>query len=255
MSQLTQFGGRFCRNASIPSRASSETNSSADCSVSASACAVECIQDRRRSSTPSTRPVPAASPSRSRRSARRQLPLTSSAATVTSPISAAASAPELLAGHEVAARGARRHLRQQRQRDDRRRHADARLGQRERAAASRDDDVARPDEPEPAGPHVPVDRRRSPASAARGSRRSRCVSSRALSTATSRRDRAPLASDRSAPAQNVPPVWPSTTARTAGVVGRVGEALRAAARPAPWTARCGCAASPASAARPRPSTA
>ena len=37
-SSLTQFGGRFCRNASIPSRASSETNSAADCSVSSSAC-------------------------------------------------------------------------------------------------------------------------------------------------------------------------------------------------------------------------
>ncbi len=45
--------------------------------------------------------------------------------------------------------------------------------------------------------------------------RSVAASSRARPSAVSNGS-PPAASDRSAPAQNVPPVWPSTTARTAG---------------------------------------
>ena len=151
---------------------------------------------------------------------------------------------ELLAGQEVPAGRTRGHLRQQRQRDDRRRHADAGLGQRERARRARDDDVAGADEAHAAGAHVAVDRARSPASGSSRMARSRSSSRGPGPTATSPGSR-PAASARSAPAQNVLPVWASTTTRTAGLGGGVAQALLQLRRPARWTARCGCAASPA----------
>ena len=64
---------------------------------------------------------------------------------------------ERLAGQVVAGGGPRRHLRQQRQRDDRRGDTDAGLGQREGAARTGDRDIAGADQTEAAGPDMPVD--------------------------------------------------------------------------------------------------
>ena len=64
---------------------------------------------------------------------------------------------ERLAGQVITGRGARGHLGQQRQRDDRRRHSDPRLGEREGAAWSRHGDVACSDQPHAAGADMAVD--------------------------------------------------------------------------------------------------
>ena len=167
-------GGRFCRNASMPSRASSETNSVADCVGQRLGVARRTPRGSPPSSAPSTPPNPAASPSRSS---------AASAATVRVDVVGGdgdqadvrgLGGAELLAGDEVAARGPGGHLRQQRQRDDRRGDADARLGQREGARRPGDDDVARADQTQAAGPDVAVDRARSPASASSRIARSSC---------------------------------------------------------------------------------
>ena len=74
----------------------------------------------------------------------------------------------------------------------------------------------RADQSHAAGPDVAVDRRRSPAAATRGSRAATPPFRGPAAAAVSAGIRRRRASLRSAPAQKVPPVWPSTTARTAG---------------------------------------
>lgn len=64
---------------------------------------------------------------------------------------------ELLAGDEVASRGPAGEPGQQGQRDDRWRHPDACLGERERAVRTRHRDIGRTDETETAGPHMAID--------------------------------------------------------------------------------------------------
>ncbi len=251
-----QFGRRFCRNASMPSRASSETNSSADCSVSSLGVAGRSRPGSARSSAPSTPPGPAASPCAivggqlGHASAS-----TSSAAMRDQPDLGGLVGAELLAGHEVAARGARGHLRQQRQRDDRRRHPDPRLGQREGAVAARRPTMSHaPTRPRPPARTCPSiardhrhrqleDRAQQPASARAPGRRpvSAGVAAGGFAQVGARAERAAGVAQHDRPHRRVG--------------GRVAQPVRAAARPAPWTARCGCAASPASAARRDPSTA
>ena len=208
----TQFGGRFCRNASIPSRASSETNSRADCSVNSSAWrsnpsrigAVVSAFD-------AARPCGDALPDVGGQGSHLGLDIVGGNAD--QPDTRRLGRPELLPGEEVAPGRAGGHLRQQRQRDDRRRDTDAGLGQRERAGRPGHRRCRR----RRSGPILPRarDRRppRSPASAARASRVAAAVSSRAPVDG----DVAGITAGgfgRSAPAQKVPPVCPSTTART-----------------------------------------
>ena len=141
----------------MPSRASSDTNSSADCLVRSSACrskasSIGAVVSAFDAARPCGEPF-AISAVSSATVAVDVVGRDGDQADLRGLVGA-----ELLAGDEIPARGARGHLRQQRQRDDRRRHPDPRLGQREGAVAARDDDVAGTDEPEPAGPDMAVDR-------------------------------------------------------------------------------------------------
>ncbi len=149
---------------------------------------------------------------------------------VTSPIASASSAPNFSPVTKYLPTDAGGHLRQQRQRDDRRCDAETRLGEREGAVAPGDHDVARADESEARRPAR--GRRSAPTTGSGSSRiaRSSRVSSRDRSAAPSNAS-PDDASERSAPAQKVPPVWPSTTARTSGF---------AAASPKAW---CSCSTS------------
>ena len=170
----------------MPSRASSEPNSRTDCCVSSSA----------RRSKPS-RMAAVVSPFEAARPCGELFAASAaSAATVASTSSAelvgdgdepdagGLVGAELLAGDEVAPRRAGIQFRQQHERDDRRRDADACLGERERAPRPGDDDVARADQPEPPARTWPS----TAAITGIGSRRidrNTSVISRARSTATS----------------------------------------------------------------------
>ena len=140
----------------MPSRASSETNSRADCFGQLVGVAVERRQNGRGGQGfgggQSLRRSLA-----DRRGQRRDGGLDIVGGDGDQPDVGGLGGAELLPGEEVATRSAGGHLRQQGQRNDRRGDADARLGQRERAGRPGDRDVAGADQAEPARAHVSVD--------------------------------------------------------------------------------------------------
>ena len=141
----------------MPSRASSETNSRADCSVSSSACRSKAARiGAVVSAFEAASPCGDALPISRGECRHRGLDVVGGDGDQTDVRRLVRA--ELLAGEEVAAGGAGGHLRQQCQRNDRRGHTDARLRQRERAAGrSRDRDVARTDQAQSARADVAVD--------------------------------------------------------------------------------------------------
>ncbi len=202
----------------MPSRASSETNSRADSAPSRSAS---------RSKPSSTAAVVSAFDAASPCGEPRPMSATSDRDRGLDVVGGHRDQPdrrggggvERLAGQVVAGGGAGGQLRQQRQRDDRRRDPDPGLGQREGAARTGDGDVACADQSHAAGTDVAVDRDDHRQRRLDDGAQQRRPSPGPAAAAASRGIRArwpPSPRDRSAPAQKVLPVWPSTTARTAG---------------------------------------
>ena len=210
----TSAGGRRSRNAVIPSCASSDANSRAESSTISSPCALDRLAD-----------VAIRQALGLQQSLRRCLEQVGCERMHSSvdllrcdsdePDSLRLGGVERLAGEEVLRRGTRSEAGEDGHRDHRRGEPDPCLGDGEGAPRPGHRDVACADEPHAAGAHVTVDSGNNGLGhiddEAQYREETRCA--------------VPVigpvdASDRSAPAQNVVPVWVSTIARTSALAPR-----------------------------------